>query len=219
MENASKAIIIAGGILISLIAISIFYYMFEKIGEFREATDIDTNEQALLDFNKSFEAYNKKIMYGADIKSVLNKAIDNNVRNKVDNEPDNGYYVDVVIYFKNDLQTRVETYEKTDIGTGYEVKTNTENIAFRKNTAYSLRENKDKIKAILIDAGSWNVETDDDKVYNNQDSSVSTYTIGCKTYTVTYYPAAEFKRRIFYCSGVEYHKDTGRVGKMTFMEK
>lgn len=32
MENASKAIIIAGGVLISMITISIFYFVFGRIG-------------------------------------------------------------------------------------------------------------------------------------------------------------------------------------------
>lgn len=35
-------------------------------------------EKEIIAFNNSFDAYNKKVMYGIDIISVLNKAIDNN---------------------------------------------------------------------------------------------------------------------------------------------
>ena len=83
MENASKALIIVGGVLIGLLTISLFYYMFTNISYFADATSKDYNEKETLSFNQSFEAYNKKLMYGSDVVSVINKAIDNNARNNV----------------------------------------------------------------------------------------------------------------------------------------
>ena len=84
MENATKAIIMAGGILIAIIIISIFYFVFNQTGDLVGEATTDTQQKELEDFNKSFEAYNKKIMYGTDIISVLNKAIDNNRRYEVE---------------------------------------------------------------------------------------------------------------------------------------
>lgn len=219
MENASKALIIAGGILLSMIVISLFFYMFGNMSTLVQRTEKDTTQEETVDFNKGFEAYNKKIMYGADIISVFNKATDNNIKYKatVDNE-NQEYFINIIINFKKDLGTRKETYTKNRRGTGYDMSNNTENIVFRKNNSYSLLNDKDKIQKLLIDAVSW-VDQEDNKTYVNQDSSVSTYTQGCTSYTVTYYPASEFKRKIFYCNDMKYSKTSGRVIEMSFTEK
>lgn len=50
----------------------------DKLGRLVGETDEDTLQEEILAFNNGFEAYNKKLMYGIDVISVLNKAIDNN---------------------------------------------------------------------------------------------------------------------------------------------
>ncbi|MCI9274974.1 MAG: hypothetical protein HFJ24_02875 [Clostridia bacterium] len=115
MENATKAIIMAGGILIAIIIISIFYFVFNQTGDLVGEATTDTQQKELEDFNKSFEAYNKKIMYGTDIISVLNKAIDNNRRYEVEfGEYSNDleymdYYIDVefTVYRRNDSNQKI----------------------------------------------------------------------------------------------------------------
>ncbi|MCI8396326.1 MAG: hypothetical protein HFJ52_01165 [Clostridia bacterium] len=119
MENASKAVIIAGGVLISICVISIFYFMFRQIGDTVEVTQPNTAQKELKDFNTGFEAYNKKLMYGADIISVLNKAIDNNRRYKIEffnnpKEPDYiDFYVNVIFTYEG------KTYSLKDDFTEY----------------------------------------------------------------------------------------------------
>ena len=57
-----------------------------------------TEEQKeVLDFNNGFEIYNKNIMYGSDIISAINKAIDNNKRYGTTNDKTSDYYVDIVV--------------------------------------------------------------------------------------------------------------------------
>lgn len=105
MENASKALMIAGAILIAMIVISLFYYAFGQIGSFMQATEEDSTQKEISAVNTSFEAYNKKVMYGVDIISVINKAIDNNKRYDVEyfNEPEDeemlDYYINIVITY------------------------------------------------------------------------------------------------------------------------
>ncbi|MDE5830405.1 MAG: hypothetical protein K2H53_01630 [Clostridia bacterium] len=94
MENAAKALVIAGSILIGMIVISIFYYTFNTIGHLVGETEENTTQREIIAFNKTFEAYNKKLMYGIDIVSVLNRAIDNNNRYDV-NGSEKDYYVNV----------------------------------------------------------------------------------------------------------------------------
>lgn len=94
MENVSKFLLIAGGILITMITISVFYLMFDKSGDVADAMQANTTQKELVAFNTGFEAYNKKIMYGVDVISVINKAIDNNKDYYGTNLYDD-YYVDI----------------------------------------------------------------------------------------------------------------------------
>ena len=105
MENASKALVIAGSILIGMIVISIFYFAFEQSGRLVGEVDEDTLQEEIKAFNNGFEAYNKKLMYGIDIISVLNKAIDNNKKYDVSGD-ERDYFVDIeiTVYDKGTIQ-------------------------------------------------------------------------------------------------------------------
>jgi len=221
MENASKAIIIAGGILISMIVISLFFFMFSNMSTLVDTTSKDTTEVQIVDFNKGFEAYNKKIMYGADIISVVNKAIDNNAKYKAtkDNE-NNEYYIDVAINFKERLELRTETYkQRTDMNGKYRLDSSKTHIqtVLQAGATIKLSEEQTKIEDMLIKPVQ--LSDIDGNPVDNKNSSVSTYSPGCASYTVTYYPASEFKRKIFYCSDVKYSKTSGRVIEMSFTQK
>lgn len=78
MENASKALIIAGGILIALIIITMFLMMFNNFANIKKDQEEQTRIEQISAFNAEFEAYNKKIMYGADVITLINKAVENN---------------------------------------------------------------------------------------------------------------------------------------------
>lgn len=67
--------------------------MLKKHGE-------NAQQKELITFNKGFEAYNKKVMYGIDIISVLNKAIDNNRKYGVEYYHD-PKYKDMLDYYVN----------------------------------------------------------------------------------------------------------------------
>ena len=43
MENASKALLIAGGILVSILVITVFIYMITRISEFRRSNEVVVN--------------------------------------------------------------------------------------------------------------------------------------------------------------------------------
>lgn len=96
MENASKALLIAGGILIALIIITMALLVFNKISSIKQEQAERTETEQLAAFNAEFEAYDKKVMYGTDVITLINKADENNkkysgneeykVTIKVDNE-------------------------------------------------------------------------------------------------------------------------------------
>lgn len=80
MENASKALLMAGGILIAVLIIGLLVYMFNSSSQlFKTSEDIEQLEQ-IVAFNKEYEAYNRKLMRGTDIVSIINKANSNNTK-------------------------------------------------------------------------------------------------------------------------------------------
>lgn len=79
MENASKALLIAGGILLALMTLSLVVYMSGATSRMMEAQDEKKAAEELAAFNMEYEAYNKRRMYGTDIITVVNKAINYNI--------------------------------------------------------------------------------------------------------------------------------------------
>lgn len=93
MENASKALLIAGGVLIALIIITMFIMMFSRLSNITKEQEEQTKIEQLVAFNAGFEAYNKKVMYGVDVITLINKVAENN--KKYSNNSD--YQIDVIL--------------------------------------------------------------------------------------------------------------------------
>lgn len=78
MENASKALLIAGGVLIALIILSLFIMMFNNMSNIQKEQEEQLKIEQITAFNSEFEAYSKKVMYGTDVITLINKVAENN---------------------------------------------------------------------------------------------------------------------------------------------
>ncbi len=78
MENASKALEIAAGVLLGVLIMSLIAYFFTNISSWPEQQDNEKELEQTAQFNLEFEVYDKKGMYGADVISCLGKAVNNN---------------------------------------------------------------------------------------------------------------------------------------------
>ena len=76
MENASKALLIAGGILIAVIIISLLVVMFTQIGDYQKSQSSGSKESQLAEFNRDFERYTEDEIRGVDLVSLINKIHD-----------------------------------------------------------------------------------------------------------------------------------------------
>lgn len=94
MENASKALLIAGGILIALLIIALLVYSFGSMSGYFSSEETKEEAEQLEAFNKQYEAYQRKLLRGTDVVSVINKVLDNNKKYK-DTEPN--YIMEVQI--------------------------------------------------------------------------------------------------------------------------
>lgn len=93
MENASKALLIAAGILLALIILSLLIYMTNTTSRMAKAQDEKTEAEQLAAFNREYEAYNKTKMYGTDVITVYNKAKNNNEKKEI--------FITIKVYDKN----------------------------------------------------------------------------------------------------------------------
>lgn len=118
MENASKALIIAGEILIALIIITAIVMGYRSIKGLQTQKSTIEQQEQLSVFNKEYESYNRKLLRGVDVISVMNRAIDNNAKH----ENEEYYRINVEFTMKEALTYYKYTYkengkDKTDIRT------------------------------------------------------------------------------------------------------
>lgn len=80
MENASKALIIAGGMLIAMLIVGLLVWGFGRISETQQTQVDQESIQEITDFNERFEAYNRTTVRGYQIISLANLVYDTNSR-------------------------------------------------------------------------------------------------------------------------------------------
>lgn len=81
MENASKALLMAGGILIAILIIGALLLMITQIGDYQRTKDSGAKSNQIAKFNSDFERYlDDKGIKGTDIVSLINKIADYNTK-------------------------------------------------------------------------------------------------------------------------------------------
>ena len=73
--------------------------------------NIKNAKKEVLKYNSEFEKYTGKEIYGTDIVTIINKAIDNNERNKIKIDDDGFYINDNINYIG--VEIHITTNEKT----------------------------------------------------------------------------------------------------------
>lgn len=225
MENASKALLIAGGILIALLTISLVMIMYNNLQSMQNAQEQKLATEQLVAFNKEYEAYNKSLLYGTDVITVVNKAINNN-KNMEIKPTEEKYYVNVIIKTKPDKEFKTKiikvdnTKKKGDVGYEEEVTSSYSGITVLSGITV---DTVNKIQG-SCNLGNWDKNGDlvnNTGVINFFNQNATDTKIDDKTNNCTYlvYSAlTDFKKTIFTCSNIEYSEITGRVKQITFVE-
>ena len=79
MENASKALTMAGSILIAIIVISLLVMFFMQLKNIQNIKLSEKEEEQSIEFNKTYDAYYRDV-YGSELLSIANKIKDYNLR-------------------------------------------------------------------------------------------------------------------------------------------
>ena len=88
MENASKALLMAGGMLIALLIIGALVLMFNQIGDYEKGNQGMKKTSEIAEFNIDFVRYTEGNIKGVDIISLANKIINFNSKNGILNSID-----------------------------------------------------------------------------------------------------------------------------------
>lgn len=78
MENATRALVMAGGVLISIIIITLLILMFNNLTHYQEAENDIKFAEELAKFNNQYITYNRKNVRGNEILTLANKMISHN---------------------------------------------------------------------------------------------------------------------------------------------
>lgn len=142
MENASKALLMAGGMLIALLIIGALLLVFNQIGDYEKAQTSNEKASQVADFNKEFIRFVDDV-HGYDLITVINKVIDFNKKDgSTGNEKDIGNSVDYSKKITVKI-TNMNTFKK-DIG----VNGKSALLSGNRDTYTEPGENKELIEAI-----------------------------------------------------------------------
>ena len=118
MENASKALLMAGGVLIAIIIISLLVKTFGSMGELQRQQVSAEEVEKIEAFNKEYTKYLDQYVYGTEVITIINKA--------ASSESNIDVYVNNVIvgtsYITDDLKRK--PFKCTEVNYGNDGKVN-----------------------------------------------------------------------------------------------
>lgn len=242
MENASKALLMAAGVLISLVIIGAFMLMMSTLTDYQEKSYQSKADAQTVEFNNQYVTYNRKNVRGSDMVSLMNKIIDYNSRKEEQGYTPMEIEMDISSSIRKNL-----TYDGNQrvVMSGHYTEDTIDQIVgqpegFRGSgtSGGKIRELEEKYQQKYIDQLANEISTIlelRDNVNNRKDPEqdfvdlkllpVSTKDELRKEYgrlsdiyedAVTYYEYIQFKRTTFDCTGTEYDENTGRIIKMEF---
>lgn len=238
MENVSKALMMAGGLLISLMVISLIVVLWGQLsGYFTEDSKATVVEQDTK-FNAQFENYNKKSIGGYDLISVINKIIDYN-RTAADIKNYDRIKIKIKLNGRNfqyNGDTGTNIFKNKDTLSNIDKDTDIEEIS---NLSTNLVEDlsragveADDTKLQLLSANIANIVDDKvdeetrtkklksifgDKIADSNGKISENKISKIKSATMQYYQYIQFKRTMFTCTDVKYNQQNGRVNEMDFV--
>lgn len=228
MENASKALLMAGGILFAIIILSLFLYMATVTTRIGDVQESKTLAKQITAFNKEYEAYNRRRLYGTDVITVVNKAINHNKTIKA--EVTDPYYINITIVPAQNFETIVEEINNTKPDyvskelKGNQITAEIKEILGNPNNSYSsyLEAGMEEELGVWHNNGKDFVMNGNFVQFFAGDAIDKTEetTDGETTYKM-YSALTNFKRAIFICpeDGVQYNQETGRIESMKFIQK
>lgn len=236
MENASKALIMAGSILFALLVIGTVTLMYNQIASIQQTKSNAEEEAKFRNYSQKFEQYNKRI-YGSELLSLANLQLDYNYR-----QADLKGYVQITInvQIKKGISENNKTYVPVGMQTVEAVKNGIskleEDISYYENDSNGYVNKKERNKrsvkyyaqlsnrqiATLFEITYSSEETDyeigDRLADSKQNPKTSNLLRDIELYKNLKTDYTEFKNTSFMCKSIQYD-DNARVNAMNFVEE
>ena len=97
-DNASNALVMAGGVLLAIMILSLIVFTFKTSADFAKSYEENVEKLNLQAFNNQFEIYNREDITIQDMITVANLAKDINIKNGLEDDSKSPYYVQVLLY-------------------------------------------------------------------------------------------------------------------------
>lgn len=220
MENASKALIMAGGVLIALLVIGLLVFFYNNLSGLQSIEQSNDDVEAITEFNKKYEVYARNV-YGSEILSLANMVDDYNTR-----ESNNKGYTKLELYVTFESTINETYFAKNKTYTARQICQQVEKIQSEIDK-YSSRNKKDG--HIFYHKTSSNISrttaqlatmrTNDIKRtlgYEENEKLPEEMTNDIQAYNNIKNLLTEIKSKIFKYEEFEYDKKTGRIIKMTY---
>lgn len=241
MENASKALLMAGGVLIGLIIIGAFVLMMSTLTDYQDKSDQKVADKQVVEFNNQFTTYDRTNLRGNDMVSLMNRVVDYNKNNT-----SQGFTEMKITINMNGQRTNLK-YGSTNIFIMQDEynEDNISNIVGTPNSNDGVREIENKygqkyisgltsdiseVEAIYNGTGNYQNMLAPDRlvIFNDmkyvnyevkkvKSSNTDKYSIQGIFYDAQrYYEYVQFKRAKFDCIDRKYDSNTGRIIEMSF---
>lgn len=244
MENASKALIIAGSVLIALIIIGALVLMFSNLTAYQRNNTQTTREAQIVEFNRDYETFDRDGVRGSELYSLLNKVIDYNRRKTTEGTAwaDQGKdinYEAMEIKFSLD---KVSNNLIADNSKGKLLIKNNNYTINKNNNSFenSIKNEIDRLEGAYGQESLTNLTTNLTAIFisdrsqeTEKEKAVKSFNLASKKLDISsfddidedstiredvykYYEYIQFKRAYFNCTNVKYNSKTGRIISMEF---
>lgn len=241
MENASKALIMAGSVLIAIMIIGALLLMFNSLSSYQNTEIQNEREAQTLAFNNQFSTYNRDNVRGSELYSLLNKVVDYNRRKSTEGTgtSDEGQYLayePMKVTFKIETN-KLEKFYAPEVEDMKQKKHLIPSSCMVDSITNDFDKVYNAIKKLEADYGAEtlnNLVTAFTSIYYEDDdaNAISKFNNACKNQNklvssrtdinkhfekiCQYYEYVQFKRAKFNCTSAKYSEKTGRIIEMNF---
>lgn len=226
MENASKALLIAGSVLISVLIIGLLVFGYRQLSDWQQTRANAEDDTKLVEYIAQFESFNRTL-YGSELLSLANLQEDYNA----DDDIQDGYKeIEITIrinrsiaassYFqagtysieqidqqKDELESQMSTYERT--------RSSYNNRSVRYYSQKTYREIANDF-GISVSSTELNYDIQAKLEANSKTKNLMQEIYEYQNLNSIYTEFREGKR--FRCTNVEYDSSNGRITVMNYEE-
>lgn len=184
--------------------IAVLMYVVQRSASLKKAEQDKEIAEQITKFNMEYESYQKTLLRGTELVTLINKAIANNIKYE---DSDKVYDIDIHFKLKTPIKETIVTVQDG------KKKNTEEKVTFGEAKTYKLIDYRqsDRISKDIrefMDIGALN-STEAYEIINYKDID---------NYQMVYSGFTDFKRKIFKCTKMEYSDITGRVDLLEFEE-